>query len=81
MKVFYLVASVVLTVLILILAFENINAQCSYLYFFFYEVEQNPTLVTLGLALIGIMTGFCYHAFLVRYLASGEEDEEGGENF
>ena len=76
MKAFYLTASIVFTVLILILAFENIGAQCSSLNFFFYAIGQGPTMVILGIAVIGIITGAFYHAFLSRVLSSTPEDDE-----
>ncbi len=76
MKAFYLVASVIFTVLILILAFENIAAQCSNMLFFFYNVKSNPTIVTLGIAVIGIITGVFYHAFLSSVFASSDEEED-----
>lgn len=76
MKAFYLTASIIFTVLILILAFENIGAQCSGLNFFFYSIGQSPTIVILGIAVIGIITGAFYHAFLSRILSSTPEDDE-----
>jgi uncharacterized integral membrane protein len=76
MKAFYLTASIIFTVLILILAFENIGSQCTGLNFFFYTIGSNPTLVILGIAVIGIFTGAFYHAFLSRVLSSTPEDDE-----
>lgn len=78
MKAFYLVGSVIFTVLILILAFENIAAQCSNMLFFFYQVKSNPTIVTLGVAVLGIITGIFYHAFLVKVFESKNEEEDPG---
>lgn len=76
MKAFYLTASIIMTVLILILSFENIGSQCSGLNFFFYTIEQNPTMLILGIALIGIITGACYHAFISKILSSTPEEDE-----
>ncbi|MBI4234749.1 hypothetical protein HY604_00420 [Candidatus Peregrinibacteria bacterium] len=78
MKLFYLTASIIFSVLILILSFENISAQCSGMMFFFYDITSNPTLLTLGIAIIGILTGAFYHAFITRVMAtsSDEEDEQ-----
>ena len=76
MKLFYLTGSVIFTVLILILAFGNIGATCSNLVFFFYPVEQSPTIVFLGLAVVGIITGALYHGFISRVLSTPESDEE-----
>ncbi len=76
MKTFYLVMSVLLTVLILILGFENIGSSCSNLMFFFFPIDSNPTIVILGIAVMGILTGAFYHAFIQKLLNSTEEDEE-----
>ena len=76
MKALYLVGSIIFTVLILILAFENIGAQCSGLNFFFTSIQKNPTIITLGVAVIGIFTGAFYHAFIARVLASNDDEEE-----
>lgn len=79
MKVFYLTASIVFTVLILILSFENIGASCTALNFFFYEIDKNPTLVIMGIAVLGIITGAFYHAFISRVLSTSPDEEE--QNF
>ena len=76
MKALYLTLSIIFTTLILILAFENISAQCSNMNFFFISVQQNPTMVILGIAVIGIFTGASYNAFISRVLASSDEEEE-----
>ncbi|MDD3861701.1 MAG: hypothetical protein PHP74_02315 [Candidatus Gracilibacteria bacterium] len=79
MKNFYLAGSIIFTVLLLILGFENIGSQCTNLLFFFYEIESSPTLIFLGVAVIGIITGFFYHSFLQKVLnASEDEDSEDG---
>lgn len=77
MKLFSLVVSIILTVLILILAFENIQASCSGLNFLFWEIsdDTSPTLLVLGTTLFGILTGAFYGAFF-RSMMSGNEDEE-----
>lgn len=76
MKLFYLTGSVIFTVLILILAFENIAASCTALNFFFYEVDKNPTVVIMGIAVIGVITGAFYHAFISKVLATSPEEED-----
>ncbi|MEK7085423.1 MAG: hypothetical protein AAB953_00210 [Patescibacteria group bacterium] len=76
MKLFYLTGSVILTVLILVLAFENIAAYCTALNFFFYEVDKNPTVVIMGIAVLGVITGVFYHAFISRVLSTSPEEEE-----
>lgn len=76
MKAIYLTLSIIFTVVILVLSFENIGAQCSMLKFLFYDVKQNPTFVILSVAVIGIITGALYHAFVSRVLATTEEEED-----
>lgn len=76
MKALYLTLSIIFTALVLVIAFENIGAQCSNMNFFFYSVKQNPTMVILGIAVIGILTGATYHAFLNRVLTTSDEEDE-----
>lgn len=76
MKLFYLTASIIFTVLILILSFENIGASCSELNFFFYSIENSPTLIIMGIAVIGVVTGAFYHAFLTKVMSSTPEEED-----
>ncbi|MBI2634614.1 hypothetical protein HYW82_03030 [Candidatus Peregrinibacteria bacterium] len=75
MKAFYLTGSVILTVLILILGFGNVSASCSQLVFFFFPIDQNPTIVFLSIAVLGIITGAFYHAFFLRVMESRDEEE------
>lgn len=76
MKAFYLTGSIIFTVLILILAFGNVSAQCGQLVFFFFPVKQNPTIVFLALAVIGIITGLFYHAFIGKMLEVSDSDQD-----
>lgn len=76
MKVFYLAGSIIFTALILVLAFENIGASCSNMYFFFFPIDSNPTVVTLGITALGIITGLFYHAFIGKALSTSPEDED-----
>lgn len=76
MKAVYLAGSIIFTALILILSFENIGAQCSNMHFLFFPIRQTPTIVFLGLAVIGIITGLLYHAFIIRVLAGPAEEED-----
>lgn len=76
MKAFYLTLSIIFTALIMVLAFENISAQCSNMNFFFFQVQSNPTIVVLGIAVIGVFTGAAYHAFIARVLSSVDEEED-----
>lgn len=76
MKGLYLALSIIFTVLILVLSFGNISAQCSNLFFLLFPVRENPTIVFLGVSVIGIMTGIFYHAFLSRVFESSPEEED-----
>ncbi len=75
MKIFYLVGSIIFTVLILLVAFGNVGAMCNYMNFLSIPVKQSPVLVILTVAIIGIVCGAMYHAFVVRVLDSGDDDE------
>jgi hypothetical protein len=80
MKAFFLTGSIVLTVLILILAFENIAASCGGFLFLFMPMEGG-FFVTFALSFIGIIAGMFYAGYLSQLLRSKQEDEEppGGE--
>lgn len=76
MKAFYLTMSIILTVVILLLAFGNIGAQCSQLKFFFSDIRWNPTVLFLFIGVLGIITGAFYHAFLTKLFATPEDEED-----
>jgi len=76
MKALYMFFSIAFTVLILVLSFENISAQCSNLNIFFWPVRQNPTVVFLALAVLGILTGVFYHAFFSKLMEVSDEEED-----
>lgn len=76
MKAFFLTASIILTVIVLIIAFGNIGATCSDIKFLFYSVDASPTIIILGVAVLGIITGAFYHAFVSRVLDTPDEEEE-----
>lgn len=78
MKALYLTGSIICTVLILVLAFGNISAQCSGMYFFFYQVKSNPTIVTISIAFLGIITGALYHAFFAATMSTDEDPDQEG---
>ncbi|MFH1720076.1 MAG: hypothetical protein ABH856_00490 [Patescibacteria group bacterium] len=79
MKAFWLTGTIVFLVLILIVAFGNIQAQCTYVTFLFYEVGSNiaPTFTFFGMAMIGMITGVCVAGLFNSLFAKpAEEDEE-----
>jgi|GEM_PF-1389738 len=59
MKGFYFGASFFFTIIILIIAFENINSTLTRSAFFFSSMDQTSIFfVVIGLALIGFVAGF-----------------------
>lgn len=76
MKTFYLTGSIIFTVLVLILAFENIGSQCTNMMFFFFSIESNPAIVLLGISALGIVTGVFYHLFFHEYLAADKDEDD-----
>lgn len=77
MKMFYLVGAIFFTVLILILAFENIGGACNYLQFFFASIDPqtSPTFLMFGTAFLGAITGALYFGFLTELLKNSDEEE------
>ena len=79
MKIFYLAGSILFTVLILLVAFGNVGAMCSQMNFLSIPVKKSPVLVILTIGIIGMICGAMYHAFIIRVLGSGDDDEESDE--
>ncbi len=78
MRYFYLTASIIFTVIILIVGFENVQAQCNYISVFFTEISPQtaPTFLAFGMAALGIVTGACYFGFINAFFSQNEEDED-----
>lgn len=76
MKVFFLVGSIIFSVLILIVAFQNFGATFNGFTVFFSSIQANGTLVVFGIALLGIFAGGFYFGFLNSLLRGGEDEEE-----
>ncbi len=62
--------------MLLLISFENNGAQCSNVLLFFYPVRSNPTILFLLIAVLGIITGAFYHAFVSKVLESTPEEDE-----
>ena len=77
MKVFFLVGSIVFTVLILIIGFQNFSAQMTGFQVFFTPVDLNPSLVVFGIAFLGVLAGGFYLG-LVNSIMKGDDEESGG---
>lgn len=82
MPILSLVGAAVSFVVILILAFQNLQAACNYLTFFFWELSSSisPTFILFGASFLGMIFGVFATLFLMGML-NKSEDEEGDENF
>ena len=76
MKSFFLVGSILFTVIILIVAFQNFGSTFQGFTIFFTAVETNGTIIVFAIALLGIFAGGFYFGFLNSLLKSSQEDEE-----
>ncbi len=79
MKGFYFAVSVFLTVVILILAFENINAMLNKWLFFFTPIGQfDGFFLVLGITLMGAIVGVFLTLFLAQSQNTDEEEPGSG---
>ncbi|MEK7528769.1 MAG: hypothetical protein AAB592_03300 [Patescibacteria group bacterium] len=76
MKLFFLVGSVISTVLILIVGFQNFGSTINDFYIFFVPVDLNPSLIVFGLAFLGMLAGGFYFGFMSSLMK--DEEEPGG---
>lgn len=76
MKLFFLIGSILFTVLILIVGFQNFGSTFQGFTVFFSEIDANGTLIVFGIALLGIFAGGFYFGFLNSILKASSEDEE-----
>lgn len=77
MKILYLAGSFISFVIILVLAFENIQASCNYLNFFFWELPAvSPTFILFGSSFLGMIAGGLVTMTLLSFFGSSDEDEE-----
>ncbi len=78
MKGFFLTGSIIFTVLILIIAFENIGAACQGFMFLFTTLPQGTSsfFIVAGLAVLGGITGIFYTGLVLQLLRSANKDEE-----
>jgi len=79
MKAFFLTGSIILTVLILILSFENLGATLQNFLFIFTGVDS-PFFMILGIAMIGVITGVFYTGLVTSILRSGKDEDEAPGN-
>lgn len=78
MKIFFLTGSIVFTVLILILAFENMGMNINGFLFVFAGISS-PFFMVLGLCLLGIFTGIFYSGLIQSFLKKEDEEAPGNE--
>lgn len=82
MKAIYLAGSVIMTFLMLILAFENINSMLTHFYFLFFPLGQyDGFFLVLGLEILGILIGIFLTLFITGLIRKTEEEDAGGEMF
>ena len=82
-KVLTGIAAAVSFVVILILAFENVQASCNYLTFFFWELSAStaPTFTLFGASLVGMFTGVMGAMFYHSVTNVDPEEENPDEDF
>lgn len=78
MKAFFLVGSIIFTVIILVIAFQNFNITMDGFQVFFTPIDANPTLVFFGIFILGVFAGGFYFGFLTSILKGEDEEEPGG---
>lgn len=83
MRGFYISGAIFLTVLILIIAFENIGGACQGFLFLFTSLDQStsPFFIVMGIAILGGITGVFYTGLLMSLLKSGQDEEPGGNEW
>lgn len=77
LRTFFLSGSIVLLIIVLIVAFQNIQAQCNFITIFFFSIEANtsPTIMILVVSLIGMITGGFLMGLIMSFLAKDEEED------
>lgn len=78
LRTFFLSGSIVFFIIILIVAFQNIQAQCNFITIFFFSVESNtsPTIMIFIVSLIGMVTGAFLMGLIMSFLARDEDEDE-----
>ena len=81
MKAFFITGSIIFTVIILILAFENMVVSCNGYNFILFPMA-NPFFIVASTAGMGMFAGIFYTGLVMTLLNKNEDEEEGGlENF
>lgn len=79
MKAFYITGSIIFTVLILILAFENLAVSCGSYLLVFLPMESG-FFMTMAVSFVGVITGLFYAGLISQILKDPQEDEEAPGN-
>jgi len=75
MKALYLIISIIFTAFLGAIAYLNANSSLTKINLIFAEINANPAVIILIIAVIGIFTGAFYHAFLSRTIDNPETFE------
>ncbi|MBU0731860.1 hypothetical protein KKC88_03200 [Patescibacteria group bacterium] len=75
MKAFFISGAILFTVIILILAFENLGISASGFLFILIPLED-PFFMVLSVAGIGVLAGVFYTGLITTLLQNHPEDEE-----
>jgi len=83
MRGFYLTGCILFTVLILIIAFENIVGSCQGFLLLFASLPQgtSPFFIVMGIAILGAVTGVFYTGLVANLLKGDKEEEPGGNEW
>jgi hypothetical protein len=75
MRAFFLSGSILLTAMILIIAFENIGTKAQGFLFLFAGVDSG-FLIVFGITILGILAGIFYTGLVLALIKGKPEDEE-----
>lgn len=78
LRTFFISGSIVFAIVLLVIAFQNIQAQCNLVTFFFFSVGSNtsPTFMIFGVSIIGIITGMLLMGLIMSLLSNDEDGED-----
>jgi len=78
LRTFFLTGSIVLVVIILIVAFQNIGAQCNFITYFFFGVDAStpPTILIFIISLLGMCTGVMLMGLFLSFTNKEEDEQE-----
>lgn len=82
MKNFFQFGSILFTVVILIIGFQNIANTFDGFTVFFFPIDIGGTLTVFGLTMLGMFAGAFYYGLILALIKNKQEDEDlpGGMN-